>query len=194
MNFNARYRPVFSVLLLISCFVLGPLRSEAGRRSRPGNSRGVYQPRRAPESRRVNEPRFTPEARAVYEPKNTPAARAVYENRPPPVYARTLPAGFVTRAYGGFNYYYSEGVYYYEYTNDGPPLYVPATVVNGVPTVPPRPYIYTLPVGSTLVSVGGVSYYFYHGYYYYVYYINGQAVYVLAATPGNQPSVPPAPY
>jgi hypothetical protein len=92
------------------------------------------------------------------------------------------------------NYYYWNGNYYYPYSNDGPTIYVPATVVNGVPTVPPRPYIYTLPAGYSIRSYAGVNYYYYYGYYYYVYYINGRAVYVLAPVAGGVPTVPPQPY
>jgi hypothetical protein len=114
--------------------------------------------------------------------------------RAAPRYATTLPAGYAARAYGGRTYYYSDGYYYYPYSNDGPTIYVQATVVNGEPTVPPRPYVYTLPAGYTVKTFNGVNYYFYYGYYYYVYYINGRAVYVLAPVVNGEPTVPPQPY
>ena len=111
-----------------------------------------------------------------------------------PGYVHTLPANYERRVYNNLNYYYSGGVYYYEYANEGATIYVPATVVNGVPTVPPRPYVYELPTGYTIQTFGGVNYYVYYGYYYYVYYINGRAVYVLAPVVNGTPTVPPPPY
>lgn len=111
-----------------------------------------------------------------------------------PGYVHTLPAGYERRAYNNLNYYYADGIYYYGYPNDGATLYVPATIVNGVPTVPPRPYVYSLPTGYTIESYGGVNYYKYYSFYYYVYYINGRAVYVLATVVDGVPTVPPPPY
>lgn len=111
-----------------------------------------------------------------------------------PNYVHALPATYERRTYNRLNYYYADGIYYYEYANDGPTIYVAAPVVNGVPTVPPRPYVYTLPKGYALRSFGSVTYYDYLGYYYYVYYINGRAVYVLATVENGVPTVPAAPY
>jgi len=111
-----------------------------------------------------------------------------------PGYVHALPANYERRAYNNLNYYYADGVYYYEYANDGAAIYVPATIVNGVPTVPPRPYVYALPTGYTIQSYGGVNYYVYYGYYYYVYYINGRAVYTLAPVVNGVPTVPAQPY
>ncbi len=109
-------------------------------------------------------------------------------------YVHTLPANYTARTFAGRNYYYWNNCYYYAYYNDGPPLYVEAPVVNGEPTVPLRPYVYSLPEGYTTEVYGGATYYVYLGYYYYVYYINGQPVYVLCQVVNGVPSVPPAPY
>ena len=122
------------------------------------------------------------------------AADAVSNRRTEAAYVDALDAGYTTQVYNGLNYYYSNGVYYYEYANDGPTIYVPATMVNGVPTVPPRPYVYNLPAGYTIQSFGGVNFYKYYSYYYYVYYINGRAVYVLAPVSNGVPAVPQPPY
>jgi hypothetical protein len=51
-----------------------------------------------------------------------------------------LPAGHAVRTYGASRYYYCSGVYYYPYIINGQTVYVMASVVNGVPTIPPRPY------------------------------------------------------
>ncbi|HMP82676.1 MAG TPA: hypothetical protein PKA41_08255, partial [Verrucomicrobiota bacterium] len=114
--------------------------------------------------------------------------------RQTPGYVNTLPADYERRAYRGLDYYYWGGYYYYPYTNDGPVIYVEAPVVNGEPTVPPRPYVYTLPAGYKIETFNGVNYYVYYSYYYYVYYINGRAVYVLAPVVNGVPTVPPPPY
>lgn len=113
---------------------------------------------------------------------------------PPRPYLYELPPGSEKRSFGNLSFYYADGEYYYEYSNDGPTIYVPAPVVSGVPKVPPRPYVYSLPDGYSVRSLGGVNYYYYLGLYYYVYYINGRAVYVLATVVNGVPSVPPPPY
>jgi hypothetical protein len=51
-----------------------------------------------------------------------------------------LPAGYRMATYGAARFYVCSGFYYYPYIINGQTVYVQATVVNGVPTVPPRPY------------------------------------------------------
>ena len=51
-----------------------------------------------------------------------------------------LPVGYAVRPYLGVNYYYCGTTYYYAYYINGQVVYVIAPVVNGVPTIPPRPY------------------------------------------------------
>ena len=112
----------------------------------------------------------------------------------PAGYVHALPANYAAREYGGLHYYYWGGNYYYPYAGEGPTIYVQAQVMNGVPTVPLRPYVYSLPAGYSTQVFSGVTYYSYYGYYYYVYYINGRAVYVLASVVDGVPTVPPQPY
>jgi len=163
---------MFPVLLLITFFVIGTQRSEASRRPRPANPHGAAGPGTA--GRGVAGPGAAGPGtvgRGAAGPGvagRGAAGPGVAGPRTPAAYVHTLPAGYETRAYGGLNYYYSDGYYYYPYSNDGPTIYVPATVVNGVPTVPPRPYVYTLPAGYSIQSYAGVNYYYYYGYYYYV--------------------------
>jgi hypothetical protein len=113
---------------------------------------------------------------------------------PPRPYLHELPPGSEKRTYGNLSFHYCAGEFYYEYSNDGPTIYVPAPVVHGVPKVPARPYVYSLPAGYTIRSFGGENYYNYLGHYYYVYYLNGRAVYVLTTVVNGIPSVPPPPY
>ena len=106
----------------------------------------------------------------------------------------SVPANYTLRHYGQYDYYWWDGAYYYPYSNGGPTIYVEAPVVNGAPTVPPRPYIYTLPADATLKNFNGTSFWDYYGYYYYLYYINGQPVYTLARVVNGVPTVPQPPY
>ncbi len=178
---------MFSAFLLITCFVIGTQPSGAAPRHRPAYPGGVADPRGAAGPGVAG-------TRGVEDTRGVADARGVADTRAAARYTHALPAGYEARVYSGLNYYYSAGIYYYEYANDGPTIYVPAPVVGGVPTVPPRPYVYTLPAGYSIQSYAGVNYYDYYGYYYCVYYINGRAVYVLAPVVAGAPTVPPPPY
>jgi len=208
MKSTTPYPLTYSVLLLIICFVLSTQPGEAGRRPQSANPRGAAGPGTAGPG--AAGPGFagpgtagkSDVGRAVADP-GVPgrgaagpgaAGPGVAVPRATAAYVHALPAGYETRVYGGLNYYYSEGACYYAYAGDGPTIYVPATVVNGVPAVPPRPYVYSLPAGYTIQSCAGENYYVYYGYYYYAYYINGQPVYVLATVVNGVPTVPPPPY
>lgn len=193
MKSNTRYFSKLSVLLFIACFVLGPHWSSAARRhhaARPhghgggGGYGGYGAPGRGGPG--VGAPG-----------RGAPGRGAPGVGAPGPGYVHARPAAYERRAYNNLNYYYWDDTYYYEYTNDGPPLYVEATLVNGVPTVPMRPYIYTLPGGFTIRTFGNAKYYYYPGnpgFYYHGYYINGRSVYVLATVTNGQPAIPPQPY
>jgi hypothetical protein len=191
--------------LLTIGLVVGTQHSDAARRYRASYPRSDYRAPVVSDRRDVRTPavgtpaapaRGTVSPGAVAPGRGTagPGAPGNVATRTSPGYIHTLPADYERRVYRGWTYYYTDGYYYYAYTNDGPVLYVQATVVNGAPTIPPRPYVYSLPTGYTIKTFNGVNYYDYLGYYYYVYYINGRAVYVLAKVVNGVPTVPPAPY
>jgi hypothetical protein len=100
----------------------------AAPRHRPGNPRGVMDPRG------IADPRGVLDTRGVFDP------RGPLDPRNPRRYMYGLPAGYAMRTYGGVRYYYSGGLYYYPYVINGQTVYTQCTVVNGVPTVPGRPY------------------------------------------------------
>ncbi len=189
---------MFTVLLLAG-FVIGTQTSGAAHRQRPANPRGAagvgtVGPGTAGPGTAGRGAVGAGAAGPGVAGRGVTSPGGVAGPRSPANYVHTLPAGYERRAYNNLNYYYTDGVYYYEYANDGPTIYVPATMVNGVPSVPPRPYVYALPTGYTIESYAGVNYYKYYSFYYYVYYINGQTVYVLAPVVDGVPTVPPPPY
>jgi hypothetical protein len=51
-----------------------------------------------------------------------------------------LPTGYALRPFGGVNYYYCSGIYYYPYYINGQVVYTRCTISAGVPVMPPRPY------------------------------------------------------
>lgn len=102
--------------------------AEAGRRQRPANPRGAYDPRGARDPRGAYDPRGVADPRGRYDPRN------------PAGYMYTLPTGYVPRVYGGATYYFCAGNYYYVYYINGRAVYVRCSIVNGVPVIPPRPY------------------------------------------------------
>jgi hypothetical protein len=88
----------------------------------------------------VADPRGIADPRGVADPRGIADPRGPFDPRNPARYMYGLPAGYAVRTYGAANYYYCSGTYYYAYIIDGQTVYVKATVVNGTPTVPPRPY------------------------------------------------------
>jgi hypothetical protein len=188
------------VLFLSVGLWVGVRETMAGDRYRPAYPHGDYEPRDRPDPRGYPDSQSLTDSRAAANSREVAASRAATEARAavnprmPAGYVHTLPAGYATRVYGGLPYYYSGGNYYYAYAGEGPTVYVQAQLVDGVPTVPLRPYVYSLPAGYTTQVVAGATYYDYYGYYYYVYYINGRTVYVLAPLNNGVPTVPPPPY
>ena len=118
----------------------------AAPRHRPANPRGVADPRGALDPRGARDPRGIRDPRGVLDPRGIADPRGVFDPRGPfdprnPArYMYGLPSTRVVRVYGGVNYYYCSGTYYYTYIINGQSVYVRCTVVKGVPVVPPRPY------------------------------------------------------
>lgn len=147
--------PVF--LAAVSLATLVP-ETFAGPRHRPANPRGVADPRGAFDPRGVADPRGIADPRGVRDPRGIADPRGVldprgiadprgvfdprgpFDPRNPARYMYGLPSARVVRVYGGVNYYYCSGTYYYPYIINGQSVYVRCTVVRGVPVVPPRPY------------------------------------------------------
>ncbi len=207
MKTIARSRTIRFLLLPMVACVLGPQSGWAMRRCCPSyphasyDSHGADYPRGDTGAPAAADTRGATDARGAEGARDgavaqhpVAAAGAVSDRRTEDAYVDALAAGYTTQSYNGLNYYYSNGIYYYEYSNDGPTIYVPATMVNGVPTVPPRPYVYNLPSGYTIQNFGGSNFYKYFNCYYYVYYINGRAVYVLCHVTEGVPAVPQPPY
>jgi hypothetical protein len=51
-----------------------------------------------------------------------------------------IPAASTTIVVAKATYYVCSGIYYYPYYINGQAVYVKAVIVNGSPTIPPRPY------------------------------------------------------
>ena len=109
--------------LVAGLCVLGTVSEVAAApRHRPGNPRGVADPRGIADPRGVFDPR------GPFDPRN------------PARYMYGLPTGYVLRPFGGVNYYYCSGIYYYPYYINGQVVYTRCTISAGVPVMPPRPY------------------------------------------------------
>ncbi len=132
--------------------------SSAAPRHRPGNPRGVADPRGIADPRGALDPRGIADPRGALDPRGIADPRGVldprgiadprgvfdprgpFDPRNPARYMYGLPRGYVIRPFGGVNYYYCVNTYYYVYYIDGEAVYVRAVMRNGVPTIPPRPY------------------------------------------------------
>lgn len=121
-------KPIPVLLLALASFAMLAPKAGALPRHRPGNPRGVLDPRG------IADPRGVFDTRGVFDP------RGPFDPRNPHRYMYGLPAGYAVRAYRGVNFYYYGGAYYYPYYINGQTVYTLAPVVNGVPTVPGRPY------------------------------------------------------
>ena len=114
--------------IAVLAFAMLSADAQALPRHRPYNPRGVMDPRG------IADPRGVFDTRGVFDP------RGPFDPRNPNRYMYGLPAGYAVRAYRGVNFYYYGGAYYYPYYINGQTVYTLAPVVNGVPTVPARPY------------------------------------------------------
>lgn len=149
----------FLTLIFASIFLVAVTPdSYAGPRHRPANPRGVADPRGALDPRGVRDPRGIADPRGVRDPRGIADPRGVldprgvadprgvfdprgpFDPRNPARYMYGLPAGYAARVYAGVRYYYCGGVYYYPYIINGRTVYTLAPLVNGIPTMPPRPY------------------------------------------------------
>jgi hypothetical protein len=102
--------------------------------------RGVLDPRGIADPRGVRDPRGVLDPRGIADPRGVFDPRGPFDPRNPQRYMYGLPRGCTVRVYGGKNFYYCSGSYYYVYIINGQSVYTLARIVNGIPSVPPRPY------------------------------------------------------
>lgn len=134
---NSRGRQWFAAALGLT---LGLANLQAAPRHRPANPRGVADPRGVLDPRGVADPRGVLDPRGIADPRGVFDPRGPFDPRNPARYMYGLPTARVIRTFGGVQYYYCSGTYYYLYIIDGQTVYVRCTLQGGIPVVPPRPY------------------------------------------------------